>query len=507
MQWNMKSLAHNGVLVPRRFVGHGLHILIDGVRLELTPEQEEMAVAWAKKLGTEYVKDGVFLRNFFKDFSSKLGLEKPLDHGRVDFSEVLRFVDRERERRAAISREERKRVAEERRALREEKKRRYGYALVDGVEMEIGNYTVEPSSIFMGRGKHPLRGMWKEGPREEDVELNLSPGATIPPRRWKTVLWRPKAMWIVRWRDKLSGKMKYIWLSDSTIVKQRREIEKFNLARELGSRLKEVRVHMEENLESGDEVRRRIATVCYLVDRLMFRVGDEEGEAGTIGASTLKPKHITFHPDGSTTFNFLGKDSIRFKRRLTLPDVVSQNLREFVEKTRSAIFEGVRSKHVNAFLDEVMSGLTAKVFRTYHATMVVDSHLKGTELEASETDYVKKHVATMANLQAAILCNHKRKIPKTWKSSLEKKQERLRKLKDRESKTRRTLEAIEKLRLKMREMRATRDYNLRTSLKSYIDPRVYYDWGISVEYDWKKYYPKALQRKFSWVESAEGSKE
>ena len=46
----------------------------------------------------------------------------------------------------------------------------------------------------------------------------------------------------------------------------------------------------------------------------------------------------------------------------------------------------------------------------------------------------------------------------------------------------------------------TRDYNLGTSMKSYIDPRIYYDWGRKVDYDWKSYYSKTLQKKFSWVD-------
>jgi hypothetical protein len=45
-----------------------------------------------------------------------------------------------------------------------------------------------------------------------------------------------------------------------------------------------------------------------------------------------------------------------------------------------------------------------------------------------------------------------------------------------------------------------RTWNLGTSLKSYIDPRVYYEWGQQVDYDvLEKYYPKALRRKFAWV--------
>jgi DNA topoisomerase-1 len=61
-------------------------------------------------------------------------------------------------------------------------------------------------------------------------------------------------------------------------------------------------------------------------------------------------------------------------------------------------------------------------------------------------------------------------------------------------------EAVKALKAKIKTMKATRDYNLGTSLKSYIDPRLYYRWGRKVDFDWKSYYSKTLQRKFSWVE-------
>ena len=63
--------------------------------------------------------------------------------------------------------------------------------------------------------------------------------------------------------------------------------------------------------------------------------------------------------------------------------------------------------------------------------------------------------------------------------------------------------ALDKQQLKIKAQQETRDYNLTTSLKSYIDPRTYYKWGNSVNYDWKKYYPKTLHKKFSWVETKE----
>jgi DNA topoisomerase-1 len=53
-----------------------------------------------------------------------------------------------------------------------------------------------------------------------------------------------------------------------------------------------------------------------------------------------------------------------------------------------------------------------------------------------------------------------------------------------------------------------RTWNLGTSLKSYIDRRVYYQWGQEVDYDvLEKYYPKALRRKFAWVRSESGEED
>jgi hypothetical protein len=60
---------------------------------------------------------------------------------------------------------------------------------------------------------------------------------------------------------------------------------------------------------------------------------------------------------------------------------------------------------------------------------------------------------------------------------------------------------IDGLNLKILTRKETSGYNLATSLKSYIDPRIYYEWGKKVEYDWKQYYPKTLQKKFNWVDA------
>jgi len=497
----MKQLVHNGVLLPKKYELQGFLVFFRGEELRLTAEQEEMAVAWVKKLETDYVKDPVFVRNFFRDFTGALNIKEKISPEDFDFSAIREYVERERLQRLNLSKEERKALAEARRALREANRELYSYAVVDGVKVEVANYTVEPPSIFMGRGKHPLRGRWKSGITESDITLNLSPDARVPVGNWKAIVWEPESMWIASWRDKLRGKIKYVWISDTAHIKQLKEIEKYDRARELENKIDAVRVHIMENLESTDSFRRKVATVCYLIDALKLRVGDEKGkdEADTVGATTLRPRHVRFEQDGMVTLDFLGKDSVRWTKKVGLPNPVVNNLKIFVSDAQSTMFKGVRSEDVTSFLGEVMPGLTAKVFRTYHASKVVDDFLRHADVSKSSPDLAKKYMATMANLEAAILCNHKRKRPKNWRESLRKKTERLRKL--RASKTKRSKEALKKLRLQIKTTKKTVDYNLNTSLKSYIDPRIYRDWGRKVDFDWKLYYPKTLQRKFSWVDS------
>jgi DNA topoisomerase-1 len=519
MAKKIKQLVHGGVLIPK-YEPKGFKILYNGKRLPLTPEVEEMAVAWVKKLGTDYVKDPVFVKNFSKDFSRALGIKPPAKIENFDFSEIIRWVENEKIAKENMSREERKALAETRKKIREANKERYGYAVLNGERVEIG-YTVEPPSIFMGRGKHPLRGRWKPRVDYIDVVINLSPDAPtpVPPSggRWKERVFDRNAMWVAKWQDKLSGK-KYLWISDTSRFKQEREIEKFDKARELGGLLERVRQHIELGLASEDIDQRKMATVCYLIDNLKMRVGDEKGkdEVDTVGATTLRGSHIEIEHSGRVKFDFLGKDSVRWVGVIRPPAQVVSNLRSLIGAPRDPIFSGIRSEHVNAFLGQVMPGLTAKVFRTYHASKVVGEYLVNSKVRAENTDLEKNYVAKMANLQAAITCHHKRKLPKNWKKSLEKKVNTMKALKAKLKETkemprsRTRARRVKSLRgrlgaatLKVKLTNATRDYNLSTSLNSYIDPRLYVKWAKGVSYDWKKIYPQILQRKFAWADDAE----
>ncbi len=572
----LKQLIHNGVVVPEPPPPVGLVLRVRGEPVALTPPQEEMALAWARKQGTPYVEDPVFVRNFMADFSRALGLDETLAVEEVDFGPALRLVEAERQARERLTPEERKALAAERKAQREALRERYGHAIVNGERVELANYLVEPSGIFMGRGQHPLRGRWKEGPRQPEITLNLSPDAPPPPGEWAEIVWEPESLWVARWEDRLSGKLKYIWLSDTAAIKQEREAQKFDKAHALHAQLEAVRAQIERDLSHPDPRRRKIATVCYLIDALCLRVGDEKDpdEADTVGATTLRPEHVTLHPDGLAEFRFLGKDSVLWHKTLQLPAVVQRNLEELIEQARPPnssgnqdrshptrdlpqLFPDINSRQVNAYLSGTLGvpGLTAKVFRTHHATLAVQESLAASGVRASDPEYKKWEAASLANLEAAVLCNHTKQAPAGWPRSQQRFQERQKKAEERVAKCQKQVTAcqealealyrevaekedaappagrqkvearfsrriaaatrrLEKAREQLRQAEIAlgkiqaqasiaaqkRTWNLGTSLKSYIDPRVYHRWGQQVDYDvLEKYYPTALRRKFAWA--------
>jgi DNA topoisomerase-1 len=58
----------------------------------------------------------------------------------------------------------------------------------------------------------------------------------------------------------------------------------------------------------------QLATATYLIDKLALRVGNEKGEdeADTVGCCSLRVEHITVEDDNKISFDFLGKDSMRY---------------------------------------------------------------------------------------------------------------------------------------------------------------------------------------------------
>ncbi|RDE17431.1 MAG: hypothetical protein C4K49_02835 [Candidatus Thorarchaeota archaeon] len=471
----MDSLRHNGIYVLRPPDPHNLTIHVRGKDMILDGLQEEMAVAWVKKIGTPYVDDPVFKSNFSRDFSKQLGINPPLrldDVGEIDLAEVTAFVEVQRKRKEIMTREEKKADLERRKAEREQLKEHYGYATVDSQKMELANYQTEPSGIFMGRGQHPLRGRWKQGASERDVTLNLDPSAVHPDGNWRKIMWVPDSMWIAKWIDRLTRKEKYIWLHDSTPIKQEREEAKFDKALRMEEKTDQISSYIMEGLHSLEAKRREIAAACYLIDRLSLRVGDEKDpdEADTVGATTLRVEHLTFKKE-SVVFDFLGKDSVPWHRELDLPPDIFEVFKELYErasekvesfKARAStktsadpkkialIFPDVRSTHVNKFLSEVDSDLTAKVFRTLHATVKIRDELDQSKVRRTDQEFAKRAAFKSANLEVARVMNHTKQAPKGWASTAQRYESRIRAAEQKLAMTRKRLTSM---RARLREVK------------------------------------------------------
>ncbi len=535
MKHVLKSLKHNGIYVPK-YDFKEFNIKIQGQSIKLTPKSEQMAIAWIRKRqSATSPPDHVFMKNFMIEFLEKIKQENPTlqflgnfaseyikkieshanevgnpnapIHQDIDFSQISNYVEEEKNKKLNLSQEEKKKQAEQRKIIREELKAKFAVAEVDGQKLEIANWTAEPSCLFAGRGDHPQRGKWKEGPREEDIILNLPKNVPVPAGNWKGTIWEPNKMYVAKWEDKLTGKIKYVWFSDTAFLKQNREMEKFKKAETLGKQIGKIEDHILKNLNAKDENRRKTATVCWLILNPNMRVGDEKDpdEADTVGAITLRSEHIKIEGD-TLHFDFLGKDSVRWIKQVKAPPAMIKNIEYFSKTSKEYLFEGIDSKNVSRFLSEKMPGLTAKVFRTWRCTKTVREELEKSGVKKEDPDYVKTYVAKMANLKVAEVANHKRKIPPTFDKRVEDKEGRLKELevllkqKKKEGKKTESLETrIEKAKRDLELTKLTREYNLGTSLKSYINPMAYVKWAKKVKFDVEKFYPKTLQKKFSWA--------
>ncbi len=492
-----KALSHNGVNFPDSYQPEGLSVALRGRKVELSPLAEEMAYNFAKKKDTPYVQDPVFISNFMGDFVTELPEWcRGAKFEDFDFGEFFRRVDAEKAAKEAMTKEKKKALAAARKERREALKAKFGKAVMDGKEVDIANWMVEPPGLFMGRGKHPFRGRWKPRVQATDVVLNLGESASVPPGDWKDVVHDHNSMWMAKWVDKLTDKEKYVWLHESSPIQQSRSRAKYDNAMKVGANLQKIRSRTLRALDSKDETERQVATVCYLIDTLGMRVGDEkdEDEADTVGASTLRVEHVDLKGN-MAEFNFLGKDSVAWHKSEELPLSVVRNLREFTsgKKPDQEIFHNVSSGLVNQFLSSVVPGVTAKVFRTYHATAKAKEVLASKDMTNAD-DIDKLYHAKEANLQAAIFCNHQRTPPKTWEESLRKKKEKLA-----EAIAKKDSKRTAKLQRELMFYERTKNYNLNTAMKNYIDPRVFKSWCDHVGLDWARVYSKSLQRKFSWV--------
>ncbi|XP_053105103.1 DNA topoisomerase I, mitochondrial isoform X3 [Hemicordylus capensis] len=513
----------------------------NGKPLKLSLATEEIATFYAKMLDHEYTTKEIFQNNFFNDWTQEMTAEerkKIKDLEKCDFEEIHKYFVDKHEARKALSKEEKQKLKEEADKIQEE----YGYCMIDGHREKIGNFKTEPPGLFRGRGDHPKMGMLKKRIMPEDVIINCSKDSKIPEpppgHKWKEIRFDNTVTWLASWTENIQGAIKYIMLNPSSKLKGEKDWQKYEIARRLKGVVDQIRCQYRADWKSKEMKKRQRSVALYFIDKLALRAGNEkeEGEtADTVGCCSLRVEHIRLHSrlDGKQNmveFDFLGKDSIRYYNKVPVEKQVFKNLQLFMENKCPGddLFDRLSTSSLNKHLQDLMDGLTAKVFRTYNASITLQEQLKAL---TDEDDNVAAKLLSYnrANRAVAVLCNHQRATPKTFEKSMQNLQAKIdakknqlvdakvelkrakadhKAKKDVKSKAavekkRKLIEKIEeqleKLDIQATDKEENKQIALGTSKLNYLDPRISVAWckkfGVPIE----KIYNKTQRDKFAWA--------
>ncbi|XP_042474493.1 DNA topoisomerase 1 beta-like isoform X1 [Zingiber officinale] len=543
------TLQHNGVIFPPLYKPHGIKMLYKGQPVDLTPEQEEVATMFAVMKDTDYALKKQFIKNFMDDWRLILGknhiIKKFED---CDFTPIYEWHLKEKEKKKQMTSEEKKAAKEEK--LKQEEK--YMWAIVDGVKEKVGNFRVEPPGLFRGRGEHPKMGKLKKRIRPTDITINIGkdvpiPKCPIPGERWKEVKHDNTVTWLAFWNDPINPKeFKYVFLAASSSLKGQSDKEKYEKSRLLKDYIQDIRANYTRDFNSKDPTKRQISVATYLIDKLALRAGNEkdddeaDDEADTVGCCTLKVENVELVPPNKLKFDFLGKDSIRYLNTVEVEPPVYTAIGDFRTAKKSNgskkdkvddLFDLLDTSKLNAHLKELMPGLTAKVFRTYNASITLDVILNKETRDGSVPEKVA--VYQHANKEVAIICNHQRSVSKSHETQMSKLNEKINDLKtqreelttdlsraklrkppleDKDGKPKKNLapQAIEnkiaQLDAKIEKMEMDKQIKedlktvaLGTSKINYLDLRISVAWCKRHEVPIEKIFNKSLLAKFTWA--------
>lgn len=111
---------------------------------------------------------------------------------------------------------------------------------------------------------------------------------------------------------------------------------------------------------------------------------------------------------------------MQFERYGAIGKLVLKNLRRFWKdkKKDEDLFDRLTPSRLNEQFNALMPGLSAKVFRTYNASITLERELEDLPVETPDAEKVLEY--NRANREVAILCNHQRTVPKAFEKTWEK---------------------------------------------------------------------------------------
>ncbi|GBL92095.1 DNA topoisomerase 1 [Araneus ventricosus] len=286
------------------------------------------------------------------------------------------------------------------------------------------------------------------------------------------------------------------------------DFAKFEFARLLKRNIKYVRREYKKKLTSQNIVDREKATAVYLIDKLSLRAGNEKdaGTADTVGCCSLRVEHVTLdkEKDGQdfvVSFDFLGKDSIRYINSVPVEKQVFKNLKLFMENKQPGddLFDSLNTTLLNKYLNDLVQCLTAKGFRTYNAFNTLQEQL---DLLTKEDMSIPEKILAYnrANREVAILCNHQRAVLKGFSKSMENLKAKIDEKRYRIKNMKKKLEKqLKKLELQATDKEENKNLSLGTSKLNYLDPRIGVAWCKKWDIPVEKIFNKTQRDKFRWA--------
>jgi len=549
MKWN--SLQHNGPVFPPEYIYKGFTIYVKGNPIILDKDAEEVATFWAQKHATEYINDKVAQKNYWNDFKTYIpsNLHNTKFPDDWDFSNIIAYIEEQKIAKKQLSKQEKNKIKVE----KEELKEKYGFAILDGKRVPLGNYVIEPPGLFMGRGKHPNRFKIKQRIYPEDVIINHSSDipAPAPPagHSWKAVIENKNALLVAQWVEPNTKIPKKILFGNTSTVKERADKKKFNKVAKLAKNIDYVKLKIDSKLNSENHKEREVATAAKIIAELAIRVGNKKNlklSADTVGAATLRVEHITIDNNDTITLQFLGKDSMIYKQTVCIGKQTVDNIKMLISnKHKHDNIFSINPGEINKFFKSILNGISAKDFRTVYGSLLLSKALRSKDI--SKMNIIQKlKFYTDANLAVAKKLNHQSTVSKKYneqvgnikkqytekknelferkKESAETKQQlklerdtkiqkaktnqQIKKIKDLykkkiiaiDNKIARLETQLESLKLKMSLKTDTKGIALGTSKANYSDPRISYSFAKLNNIPINKIYNKSLQEMFKWAE-------
>jgi DNA topoisomerase-1 len=516
-QWTV--LKHNGPMFPSEYEPHKIPVFINGKEIILPSNAEEYATMFARYLGTNYMESSTFKKNFWKDFKPTLENIQVSSLDEIDFSPIKKYLDKEKEKKTELSKEEKEILKKNQQEIEEP----YKNCIIDGGQQKVGNFKIEPPGIFIGRGTHPKLGKIKKRVKPEDVIINLDKEAPIPKPNvsgnWGGIIHEKTVIWLATWKEEITGKNKYVFTSLDSFFKSKSDEDKFNLARQLKRKANSIREKYETDIISDDLKIRQLATALYFIDELALRVGgkkDSKEEADTVGVTSLRVEHLILLDNNTIKLDFLGKDSVRFCKKVSVLSNVYKNLETFIKNKnkKDDLFDLINSSSMNDYLNSFMEGLTAKVWRTYNASLVFQKELdkiKEDKLYEIDTEERLNFLISMfnqANTAVALLCNHQKSVSKGLDEQINKINNKIKELRKKKVKyqDKKETNKVNKLEMKIKLYRLKKDTKLKmknvslsTSKNNYIDPRIIFSFINKFNIPVEKLFTQQLITRFKWA--------